>query len=158
MAAGLVAVVSGLLDALTRFLVPLPEELQAAALVSPISMTVIQLFSIVLISVVMYRAGRVFGGYGDLTGAFKATIWLSLVGLVFSMVTIILMTVSSGLAQMFQLVSILWMLAIFTVFVQALHGFGSLFTTLAGVLGTIFAVATVIVIALSMFGFLPGTT
>jgi len=157
MAALLVAVVSGLMDAVSRQIIPLPEEFNASVFASPITMAGIQLFSIALIGVVMFRAGRAFGGVGDQMGAFKATVWLSFVGLIFSIATLVLMTVSPGLAQLFQLITILWMLGIFTVFIQVLHGFDSFFTTLAGVLGTIFAVATVIVIALSMMGFLPGS-
>jgi len=155
MAAVLVAVLSGLVDAATRFVAPLPEEFQSMGIASPITMTIVQLISIFVITMLMYRVGQLFGGVGEFLDAFKITIWLSLVGLVFTLITVLIMIISPGMAQLFQFVSIIWMLVVFTVFIQELHGFTTFFTTLAGIIATMFAVATIIVVGLSMFGLMP---
>lgn len=152
----LVAVLSGLLDALTRMFLPLPAELESAA-ISPVPLAVVQLASIFVISALMYHIGRIFGGRGDYLGALKATIWISILGLFFTVITLFLMSMSPAFAMLFQLVTIFWMLGIFTIFVQALHGFDNFFTTLAAVLGTMFVFATILVVVLSSLGLMPQT-
>lgn len=154
LAAFLVAVLSGLLDAVARIILPLPLELQRTT-ISPVPLAIIQLASIFVISAFVFRVGGLFGGHGDYAGALKATIWVSVLGLFITAVTLLLMSVSPGLGALFQLMTLFWMLFVFTIFIQELHGFENFFTTLAGVLGTMFAVATVLVVVLSRLGLIP---
>ncbi len=156
-AAFLVAAVSGLLDALARVILPLPQEVTEAALLSPMAMAAIQLGSMFLVAAMMFQVGRFFGGKGDYTGALKTTVWISLVGLVLNVITLALLAVSVSFGELFQLATVIWMLVVFTIFIQELHGFESFFVTLACSLGAIFVLAVVIVILLSQFGLLPGT-
>ncbi len=151
----LVAALSGLFDALTRLILPLPEEFSGSVILSPMTMAAIQLISIFVISGLIFRVGQMFGGHGSSTDALKATVWISFIGLIISVITLLIMAVSPGFAQLFQMITLIWMLFLFATFIQVLHGFESFFTTMAGVLGTMFAMATVIVILLSVLGLMP---
>ena len=156
-AAFLVAAVSGLLDALARVLLPLPPEVEAAVMLSPIAMAGIQLGSMFLVAAMMFQVGRLFGGKGDYEGALKTTVWISLVGLFLNAITLVLLAFVQPFGELFQLATLIWMLVIFTIFIQQLHGFESFFMTLACSLGALFLLAVVIVILLTLFGLMPGT-
>lgn len=155
LAAALVAALSGLHGGISRLLVPLPEEFENLIIATPIGMAIIQLVSIFVVAALIYRVGRAFGGHGDYLNALKTTVWVSLAGLALALISLVMMLVAPILAQMFELATVFWMFFIFAVFIQQLHGFESLFTTMAGAFGTLLVVAIGVATALAVLGVMP---
>lgn len=131
-----VACFSGLLDAASRVILPLPEALQSSIISSPITSAVIQFFGILIIAVLTDKVGRFFGGKGNYEDALKATVWFSFVWLFGVVLILVVLLFFAPIAPLVQLATMIWMIIVFTTFVQVLHQFEKFFATLAGVFGT----------------------
>ena len=147
-----VACISGLLDAVSRLIIPLPEGFQSSMLASPLTSAVIQFFGILIIAVLTDRVGRFFGGKGNYMDSLKATVWFSFVWLFGVVLILAVLLVMPGVAPLVQLATMIWMIIVYTTFVQVLHQFEKFFSTLAGVFGTGLILSFVAVFAMGALG------
>ena len=155
LAALLFGALCGLFLALSLILVPPPEDARPSFVAEPFMQALVQTISIFVVAFASFRVGRMFGGTGDYNGALKLSVWVSYLGLFMSMGALIVLLLAPPIGLVVQLAAFFWGFAIFTIFLQVLHGFDSFFMTLAGTIGTIFAVSIVIVLVISSLGLLP---
>jgi hypothetical protein len=118
---------------------------------SPFRSAVIQWVILAATVLAIYRIGRAFGGKGSLPDALLVVVWLQVIMLAVQLVqllALILFPPLAGLVNLAGLVLFFWLL---TSFIAEIHGFRSRWAVLAGVIGAGFAIAFVLVVALSVF-------
>lgn len=147
-----IACVSGLFDAASRAIAPLPEPFGNGPLNNPLIAAGIQFFGIMVVAFLTDRVGRFFGGTGTYIDALKVSVWFSFLWLFGVALVLLVMLLAPPLAPLVQLAMVIWMLIIFTSFVQGLHGFEKFFVTLAGVFGVGLALSMITVMALGALG------
>ena len=147
----LVAVCSALLVHLGFLLLPATDDpISQFMSQSPFSTAVVQWLILVTIVLCVYQVGRVFGGKGTLTDTLLAVVWLHVIMLavqIAQLLALVLVAPVAGLVNLAGLVLFFWL---FTSFIAELHGFSSRWAVLAGVLGSGFVMAFLLVVVLSI--------
>ena len=151
----LVAAISGVIDAISRTVLPLPEAYSSSLLSSPIFLAGLQFFGIFIVAFLVHRIGRLFDGRGDLIGALRISIWFAFIWLFTVVFVILLILLLPTIAPLAQLIILVWMLGVFTRFVQELHGFENFIATLGGVIGAGFLLGIILVVLLISLGAVP---
>lgn len=151
----LVSAMSGLLDVLARYLSPLPPELSQAGLASPLMVALVQFVGIIVVAVLTDRLGRFFGGLGTYVDALKASVWFAFVWMLGVAFFIVALLTVPALAPLLQLGLMIWMMVVFSIFVQEIHGFQNFVVTLAAVFGVGFVLGMCALIVMLNLGLLP---
>jgi hypothetical protein len=148
----LVSVLSALLLHLGFFLLPPTDDpLTQFIGQSPLGSAVIQWVILTATVLAIHRIGRIFGGRATLPDSLLVVVWLQMIMLgvqVVQLLTLILFAPLAGLVNLAGLVLFFWL---FTSFIAEVHGFSSRWAVLAGVIGSGFVIAFVLVVILSMF-------
>ena len=101
----------------------------------PVLVALAQFVTILLCAGAVSWIGRAFGGTGAFHGSLTISVWYTVVGVLPQMALLFLQAMGSQVA-MIQVGLFAWLLVIFAIFVQTLHGFENLFLTLIGVIGS----------------------
>lgn len=145
----LVAVVSALLTYASYALLP-PEaqEILAAGMASPLRSALVQLLVLVICAVAVDRIGRWRRGAGTFPDAVLLVGWLQFMLTGVQAAQVLAQLLLPPLAEGISLFGIALFLWLFTNFVAELHGFRSLFSVFAGIIGTILAASLVLALVL----------
>jgi hypothetical protein len=119
---------------------------------NPLLLAVVQMITLLVSTVVLFAAGRVFGGKGDLTQSVAITVWLQFIMLLLQVALIPVLVFSAPLAQALTALANIFAVWIFVNFVAELHGFASLLKVFAGMIATAFATSFFIIFLLTMIG------
>lgn len=143
-----------LVGTLTAYLLPLFAG-QIAEAPAPLGAVGLQLAANLLAAVLMAQVGRAFGGQGGFADALLLVAWLQAMMALVQMVQVLALLLLPGLAGLVLLLAVGLFFWLLVGFVQALHGFGSPFVVLAGILATMFAAAFVLSFVLILLGVQP---
>jgi Yip1 domain len=147
----LVSVLSALLLHLGFLILPEAEDPIARFMSqSPFRSAVIQWLILVVTVLAIHRIGRAFGGRASLPDALLVVVWLQVIMLgvqVLQLLALILFAPLAGLVNLAGLVLFFWL---FSSFIAEIHGFSSRWAVLAGVLGSGFSIAFVLVVVISI--------
>jgi hypothetical protein len=117
---------------------------------SPLRTALIQWLVLVTSVFLIYRVSRAFGGKGSLPDTLLVVVWLQVIMLGVQLVQLVSLIVAPPLAGIVNLAGLVLFFWLGTSFIAVLHGFASRWKVLAGIFGTSFAVAVVLVIVLSI--------
>jgi hypothetical protein len=147
----LVAVCSALLVHLGFLLLPASEDpISQFMSQSPFRTAVIQWLILAATVLCIFQIGRAFGGKGTLTDTILVVVWLQLIMLGVQIVQLLSMVLIAPLAGLVNLAGLILFFWLFTSFIAALHGFASRWMVLVGIIGSGFAIATVLAVILSI--------
>lgn len=122
----------------------------------PVTGTIFQAFSILLIAVVMTFTGRVFGGKGRFMEALLLVVWLEFILTVLAGVQLVALLAIPVVGLILSVLAIplfIWLLVSFT---ATVHGFQNLLLVLLGLIGVFFLTAVALAIVLVALGIDPN--
>jgi hypothetical protein len=119
-----------LLYVFVRSVPQLASVFPESSLGSPIIGALLQVAETLVISFLIDRIGRIFGGRGTFHDALTMVVWYKAVGLIVVAITILLMFTVPTLAAVFFFVLFFWMIWMLANFVTELHGFQNPFIVL----------------------------
>ncbi|NOX39678.1 MAG: YIP1 family protein [Alphaproteobacteria bacterium] len=119
---------------------------------NPILLAFVQMITLLVTVVVVFAAGRIFGGKGDLNQSLAITVWLQFIMLLLQIVLVPVLVLSAPLAQALTALANIFAVWVFVNFVAELHGFSSLLKVFAGMIATAFATSFLIIFLLAMIG------
>lgn len=125
--------------------------LAGTALPPPVFLAVLQVGVMLLLAGALRVLGRLFGGTGSFDGSLRVIVWLQALMFLFQLVQLVAMLVIppvAGILSMLTLGVVAW---IATGLIAGLHGFRSLWLTLAGTIAGLVAVALLISLLLGLF-------
>lgn len=132
-----------------------PVDPVSAALVrDPLIGAAVQFVIMLVVAMLTWRVGGLFGGTGSFAGALTIIVWLNGVMLAIQLVQIVAMMIVPPVAGLVALAALFWLLWAFANFVVELHGFRSPFV----VLGVSILTVIVLIFALSMVAAILGIT
>jgi hypothetical protein len=117
---------------------------------SPFRSAIIQWLILAMTVLCIFQIGLAFGGTGTLTDTILVVVWLQLIMLVVQLAQLLAMALFAPLAGLVNLAGLVLFFWLFTSFIAALHGFASRWAVLAGIIGSGFAIATVLAVILSI--------
>ncbi len=141
-ALALVIVLTIIFGHVNEFLVPTSSDVEL--LFDPMTLGLLQFASLMITAIAVFWIGRAFGGTGRFDEALLLLIWLQYILLCLQVVQTVLLVISTAMASLVAVVSVVLFLFLLTHFVAALHGFRSL--------GKVFLMIVVSAIGLA-FGF-----
>jgi hypothetical protein len=154
-ALALMAVVSSLMAHLSMRLMPMDAQAQMGGMMaSPIQTALLQA-ALMLVSVhAVYHIGRWRGGRGSFADALILMGWLQFLLLILQVLQIVTQIILPPLSNLIGYVSIGIFLWLISNFIAELHGFPSVFKTMLGVIGTLFAAG--FILSLLLLAFIGG--
>lgn len=130
-----------------------PADPVSAALVrNPLVGAFVQFVIMLVVALLTWRIGGLFGGIGGFDGALAVMVWLNAVMLVIQLVQLVAMLVAPPLAALVATAAIFWLFWAFANFVVELHGFRSPFV----VIGVSILTVIVLIFALTMLAAILG--
>jgi hypothetical protein len=136
-ALSLVIILTILFAQVNELLVPALPDVQFV--VSPIVLGFLQLASLLITVAAIYAIGRACGGTGRVDEVLLLMIWLQFILLCLQVIQTVLLLVSTQMASLVAIVSVVLFLFLLTHFVAVVHGFQSLgkvfFMILASAIG-----------------------
>jgi len=153
-ALALIVILSLLLSELSAALLPGPMAMPL--LNAPLLLALVMGGLTVLTVFAVHHVGRIMGGTGEFHGALALTTWLQAVMLLVQAGQFLVGLVLPPLAGLIGIAAVALSFWLLTNFVAVLHGFASLGKVFAMILVTGFAVATVVVVLLVLFGISLG--
>jgi hypothetical protein len=148
----LMAVASAVLMHLGFLILPVTDDPLAALLMqSPFQTAVIQWLILTVSVLLIHRIGRAWGGKGSLPDTLLVVVWLQVIMLGVQVLQLLALVLSPPLAGVLNLAGLVLFFWLMSSFVAELHGFGSRWAVLAGLLVTGFAVAVLLVLILALF-------
>ena len=153
--AALISVALGILQGVGTFANAPADD--GAVLQSPFFIAGFQFAETLIMAVAVHQIGKALGGRADFRAALTVSVWFLLVSLLPGVIFTVLQVAATGLIPIFVLVLGIWMIGMFSIFVQEIHGFESLFLTVLGVVGTGFLFGMVFLMILSGAGVVPET-
>jgi hypothetical protein len=147
----LMAVISALLMQIGFMLLPPADDrLTAFMMASPLRTAVIQWLILATSVLMIHRVGRAWGGTGSLPDALLIVVWLQVIMLAVQVVQLVALVIAPPLAGLVNIAGMAIFFWLICSFIAELHGFASRLKVLAGVLGTSFLLALLIVTILSL--------
>ncbi len=107
---------------------------------NPILFAIIQLMALMISAILIFVLGRFFGGFASFEQSFSVSIWLSFCSVVVMVPIVLVSLVSTTLAGLINLGVSFYIVWLFVVFIQHIHGFSSPWKTAAGLVLTFFAI------------------
>ncbi|MBC7133816.1 MAG: YIP1 family protein [Roseovarius sp.] len=152
----LMSVLNTLVYVLSILMSP-PADPMAMGMVGPAfhmpALFAMVLFGALAITVVaLTHVGRWLGGQGALGDVLVLLTWMQVLRLLVQVAVGVLALVAPALGALVVMVAGLWGLVILLVFVDAAHGFGSLFRAAGTVVGAVVALAVVLSVIFSLLG------
>ena len=140
LAFGLVITGSSLLTVLAVRLSPAGDDPAVVqVLAQPIGLALMQGVVMLVFAHLMFRVGRLAGGKGGFADALLLLTWVQVILMLLQVVQIALELIVPPAADLLGLLGLGLMLWLVTHFVAELHGFTSLGSVFAGVIGTVLA-------------------
>lgn len=154
----LVSVMSLIVLQLSLMAVGDGQKLNSAGSVfrQPVTGTIFQAFSILLIAVVMTFAGRVCGGKGRFTDALLLVVWLEFILTILAVVQLVALLLIPIVGIVLSVLAVplfIWLLVSFT---ATVHGFQNLLLVLLGLIGAFVLTAVALAIVLVAVGIDPN--
>lgn len=118
----------------------------------PLATAGLQIAIMTVLAALILLVGRRFGGRGDVTGSLSITLWLEGLGLALQVLQLAVLPLGADAADLIGLCGILVFWTLLAFFVAELHGFASVGKVFLGMLATLFAVAFVLALILTMMG------
>ena len=128
------------------------DALVSGLLHNPLLFAVIQFMLLYLSALMIFGIGRLFGGRGGFEGALLLSIWLQFLSVAVQLALLPLAMALPALAQSLALFIYLYFIWLLVAFIAELHGFASLLKVFAGVIGSTFAAAFLVVFLLAFIG------
>ena len=153
----LASVLSTLLSGALGLLFPGANSLMGQDLgAQPLLMAGVQVVSTILIIVVTYRVGRAAGGTARYDDVFAVIVWLQMVLIALQALQFVLILAAPVLGSLVGLVAFALLFYLLTMFVTEVHGFTSPGMVFAMILLTIFGIAMILSIFISIFVGVPA--
>jgi hypothetical protein len=131
------------------------DQVSAAILANPLLGAAVQFGIILIVAFVTARVGAMFGGRGNLDGAFAVIVWLNAMLVLIQAVQLGALIVLPPLAALIALATVVWLLWALANFVTELHGFQNPLFVLAGVILTIIVLFFGLAMILAILGVTP---
>ena len=131
------------------------QELGSTLARQPVIGAALNFMLIFATAVVVDAVGRGFGGTGTFDNALKVSVWYSAVSILPNLVFVALSAMDVPATIVMQFSMMLYLVVVFSIFVQVLHGFESLFLTVLGVMGAGFIFGMILLFAMSVAGLTP---
>ncbi|EYD76643.1 hypothetical protein Rumeso_01601 [Rubellimicrobium mesophilum DSM 19309] len=153
-AAGLLAVVNGLLAAAAGGIAIPLEDGSGVLMVGPLVWAAVLFLGTLLSASALQVAGRILGGAGTFEGSLLVTVWINAVALAIEIATLMVGLVSMSLALVLFVLGLIALLWSLINFVRVLHGFGGILRSFLAILlagfGTLIGVSFLLTLALSL--------
>lgn len=120
---------------------------------APLFLTVIQVAAMALIAALMFGVGRVFGGRGGFSDCLSTVIWLQAILMLFQIAQLVTWFVLPFLSFLVTMAALMAAAYLFISFIKEVHGFRNVFAVIIGVIVTLFVVAGMLAMLLSVVGF-----
>lgn len=131
------------------------DPVTSALLASPLLGALVQLGGMLLAVVLTWKIGQLFGGGGDLAGAFRVLVWLNAVLLLLQAAQLLVMVVAPPFAVLISILGMVWMLWAFASFTAELHGFRNAFVVAGVTMLTAVVLLFTLMMLLAMIGVNP---
>jgi hypothetical protein len=152
----LVVVLSSILGQITTFLLAGISGAELSGLFAmPIATGVIQFVVLVGTVYAIHFIGRSFGGTGTLDEALLLIAWLQFVMVCIQVVQSLFMVIAPPIGSVIGIVALALFMWLLTNFVAVIHGFRSLGQVFTMILLSLFGIAFILSIILTIFGLTP---
>lgn len=152
MALAIVVLGSVLLTQVVVFLLPEAGGFWDGVMRAPLRATVVQGAMLAFLALGMARIGGLFGGRGSFADALLLVAWLEFVLILVQVVQLVAMLVLPFVSVLIGIAGAVLFFWLLTNFTAALHGFRSLLKVFAGILGSFFVAAFVLVFLMGLLG------
>jgi len=112
----------------------------------------LQLFTILGGTILIYFGGKVFGGTGSYTDSFKMVLWLNFVFFLLHFIVPIANMLFPDIANMLFFAIVIAAFVQMTAYVMVLHGFENLYAVIIGIFAAQFVFGILIIIVLKVLG------
>lgn len=131
------------------------DAVSARILNAPLLGALVELGVMVVIAVLTYRVGALFGGKGSLEGAAVLVVWLNAMLLLIQTAQIVALVVMPPVATLLAIGGVLWAFWAYANFVTELHDFENPFMVLGGVVLTAIVMFIAVAMLLAILGVTP---
>ena len=155
-ALALVAVLNVILMMLLQMITPVPDGMQAGAIViSPIGGVAMIGIFLVLFVMALYQVGQFFGGTGSFDGTLAILVWFQAMSLTLEFMQVLLVLISPAIGSLFGIISLAAMIWVFVNFINVLHAYDNFGTSILTIILALLGTALVAAIVIAILGLTP---
>lgn len=131
------------------------DAVSAIVLSNPLLGAILQFGVMLIVALLTFRIGRMFGGTGGLSGALALIVWLNFIMVLIQAGQLVALMVLPPLAAIVAIATLFWALWAYANFVTELHGFHNPVLVMGGVVLTVVVLFFGIALLLAILGLSP---